>query len=298
MTTINNNEKVRIKNKETVYGIDSTIKRIIEEDDVDTLLSMIQNGLDINTFSYKNLKGINAFILYKYENNKENVGNVINMLLLKYNAMEDLTKESFKRLDELSYNEFKKTFEKEFTVEKFLEGFGRFIADLSGEIEENQEDNIEEDIKEEKVKVNTKTSSEITNKESNYSKNTPNNIPKDSSKKEVKKSSPIVPIDNEKETKSSNVDSFDIIGDANYKVSSISAYVTLENEETCDNKQISIQVSSLEELSSAINKEIEKANNENNEKLASSVVEMMSNNPEFKKNLLSLMREAQISKPC
>ena len=142
MTTINNNEKVRIKNKDTVYGINSTIKRIIEEDDVDTLLSMIQNGLDINTFSYKNLKGINAFILYKYENNKENVGNVINMLLLKYNAMEDLTKESFKRLDELSYNEFKKTFEKEFTVEKFLEGFGRFIADLSGEIEENQEYNI------------------------------------------------------------------------------------------------------------------------------------------------------------
>lgn len=298
MTTINNNEKVRIKNKETVYGIDSTIKRIIEEDDVDTLLSMIQNGLDINTFSYKNLKGINAFILYKYENNKENIGNVINMLLLKYNAMEDLTKESFKRLDELSYNEFKKTFEKEFTVEKFLEGFGRFIADLSGEIEENQEDNIEEDIKEEKVKVNTKISSKIDNKESNSSKNTPNNIPKDSSKKEVKKSSPIVPIDSEKETKSSNMNSFDIIGDANYKVSSISAYVTLENEETCDNKQISIQVSSLEELSSVINKEIEKANNENNEKLASSVVEMMSNNPEFKKNLLSLMRDAQISKPC
>lgn len=298
MTTINNNEKVRIKNKETVYGIDSTIKRIIKEDDVDTLLSMIQNGLDINTFSYKNLKGINAFILYKYENNKENVGNVINMLLLKYNAMEDLTKESFKRLDELSYNEFKKTFEKEFTVEKFLEGFGRFIADLSGEIEENQEDNIEKDIKEEKVKVNTKVSSKIDNKESNSSKNTPNNIPKDSSKKEVKKSSPIVPIDNEEETKLSNMNSFDIIGDANYKVSSISAYVTLENEETCDNKQISIQVSNLEELSSAINKEIEKANNENNEKLASSVVEMMSNNPEFKKNLLSLMREAQISKPC
>ena len=298
MTTINNNEKVRIKNKDTVYGINSTIKRIIEEDDVDTLLSMIQNGLDINTFSYKNLKGINAFILYKYENNKENVGNVINMLLLKYNAMEDLTKESFKRLDELSYNEFKKTFEKEFTVEKFLEGFGRFIADLSGEIEENQEDNIEEDIKEEKVKVNTKMSSEITNKESNSSKNTPNNIPKDSSKKEVKKSFPIAPIDSEKETKSNNMNSFDIIGDANYKVSSISAYVTLENEETCDNKQISIQVSSLEELSSAINKEIEKANNENNEKLASSVVEMMSNNPEFKKNLLSLMRDAQISKPC
>lgn len=298
MTTINNNEKVRIKNKETVYGIDSTIKRIIEEDDVDTLLSMIQNGLDINTFSYKNLKGINAFILYKYENNKENVGNVINMLLLKYNAMEDLTKESFKRLDELSYNEFKKTFEKEFTVEKFLEGFGRFIADLSGEIEENQEDNIEKDIKEEKVKVNTKVSSKIDNKESNSSKNTPNNIPKDSSKKEVKKSSPIVTIDNEEETKLSNMNSFDIIGDANYKVSSISAYVTLENEETCDNKQISIQVSSLEELSSVINKEIEKANNENNEKLASSVVEMMSNNPEFKKNLLSLMRDAQISKPC
>ena len=298
MTTINNNEKVRIKNKDTVYGINSTIKRIIEEDDVETLLSMIQNGLDINTFSYKNLKGINAFILYKYENNKENVGNVINMLLLKYNAMEDLTKESFKRLDELSYNEFKKTFEKEFTVEKFLEGFGRFIADLSGEIEENQEDNIEEDIKEEKVKVNTKMSSEITNKESNSSKNTPNNIPKDSSKKEVKKSSPIAPIDSEKETKSNNMNSFDIIGDTNYKVSSISAYVTLENEETCDNKQISIQVSSLEELSSAINKEIEKANNENNEKLASSVVEMMSNNPEFKKNLLSLMRDAQISKPC
>lgn len=298
MTTINNNEKVRIKNKDTVYGINSTIKRIIEEDDVDTLLSMIQNGLDINTFSYKNLKGINAFILYKYENNKENVGNVINMLLLKYNAMEDLTKESFKRLDELSYNEFKKTFEKEFTVEKFLEGFGRFIADLSGEIEENQEDNIEEDIKEEKVKVNTKMSSEITNKESNSSKNTLNNIPKDSSKKEVKKSSPIAPIDSEKETKSNNMNSFDIIGDTNYKVSSISAYVTLENEETCDNKQISIQVSSLEELSSAINKEIEKANNENNEKLASSVVEMMSNNPEFKKNLLSLMRDAQISKPC
>ena len=141
-------------------------------------------------------------------------------------------------------------------------------------------------------------SSEITNKESNSSKNTPNNIPKDSSKKEVKKSSPIAPIDSEKETKSNNMNSFDIIGDTNYKVSSISAYVTLENEETCDNKQISIQVSSLEELSSAINKEIEKANNENNEKLASSVVEMMSNNPEFKKNLLSLMRDAQISKPC
>ena len=30
MTTINNNEKVRIKNKDTVYGINSTIKRIIE----------------------------------------------------------------------------------------------------------------------------------------------------------------------------------------------------------------------------------------------------------------------------
>ena len=48
----------------------------------------------------------------------------------------------------------------------------------------------------------------------------------------------------------------------------------------------------------SLNKEIEKAKNENNEKLASSVVEMMSNNPEFKKNLLSLMRDAQISKPC
>ena len=283
MTTINKNETVKKKNKEAVCGINSTIKRIIREDDLDTLLSMIQNGFDINTFSYKNSKGINAFILYKYDNNKENVGKVIDTLLIKFDAIKDVTEETYDLLNKLSYNDFKKSISKEFSLEDLLEGFGEFLKELSENVLED------DDIKEDDSIGKDNNQVSDTQEDSKVS-------PKNNQVEDVH--ADIISNKKSENEDMPTTETFDIIGDTNYKVSSISAYITLENEDTCDTKQISMQASSIEELSSLINKEIEKANNENNEKLASSVVEMMSNNPEFKKSLLSLMREAQISRPC
>ena len=98
---------VKKKNKEEISGINTIIKKIIKEDDVETLLSMIQNWFDINTFKYKNSKGIDAFILYKYDSNKANLGKVLNSLLVKVGGLKNVSRENQILLNELYYNEIK-----------------------------------------------------------------------------------------------------------------------------------------------------------------------------------------------
>ena len=136
MTTINKNEKVKTKDKKMDNYINNCVKTIIKKDDVDTLLSMIENGFDINTFTYGNLKGINAFILYRYECTKECVGKVIDSLLFKYNAIKDVTEDSYNMLNELSFNNFQKSFGEEFSLENLICDFGKFLEDLSVKAEE------------------------------------------------------------------------------------------------------------------------------------------------------------------
>lgn len=91
-------------------------------------------------------------------------------------------------------------------------------------------------------------------------------------------------------------ETFTMLGDSNFKVSSISAYVSLENNETCEMKNITVQADSIEDLEEKINAQIAEFNKENDEKLVNSVIEMMKNDSNFKDNLLKMMKEAQLRK--
>ena len=325
MTNINN--KNVNPNNEMTKHINSLIKKIIKEDDVNTLLSMIDNGLDINIFKYKNKTGINAIILYKYDNNKESVGSVIGMLLTRFQYLEDLQKDIANKLEELSYNDmanyFKsKTLNKEkFNLEDIVSEFKGFLEALT---EEDSTKEADTNKTTEDNKDNSIDSKDVENTDRGYLVYKEDDESKDISNGDISKDEQACKgylsyiRDVNTENNISNVDAlkeenfhkehlaykepneikkeFHMIGDINYKVSSISAYVTLENEDTCETKQVSIQVSNMEEFSYVINKEIEQANNENNEKLANSIIEMMNTNSQFKQNLLELMKEAQLSK--
>lgn len=331
MTNINN--KNVNSNNEMTKHVNNLIKKIIKEDDVNTLLSMIDNGLDINIFKYKNKTGINAIILYKYDNNKESVGSVIDMLLTRFQYLEDLQEDIANKLEELSYNDMANYFKskglnkEKFNLEDIVLGFKDFLEAL---VEENSIKEADTDESTENNKDNSVDRKDVENANRGYlAYKEDNNSKEDTESKDVSDSD----ISKDKETSkgylsyvgdtntensTSNSDAlneenshrghlaykesnetkkeFHMIGDTNYKVSSISAYVTLENEGTCETKQVSIQVSNMEEFSYVINKEIEQANNENNEKLANSIIEMMNTNSQFKQNLLELMKEAQLSK--
>ena len=308
MTNINS-KNVNSSN-EMSKQINNLIKKIIREDDINTLLSMIDNGLDINIFKYKNKTGINAIILYKYDNNKESVGNVIDMLLTRFQYLEDLQEDIANKLEELSYNNMVNHFEsKGLSLEDVVAGFKDFLEALAEEVEDDsiEEEKVEDDSIE-KVDDNKSTGDDkdnpvdikdVENPNRGYlayvgytdaKKN--NTSSSDASTEENPSMGYLAYVGHTEEAKKE----FHMIGDTDYKVSSISAYVTLDNEATCESKQVSIQASNIEELTYAINKEIEIANNENNEKLANSIIEMMNTNSEFKQNLLELMREAQLCK--
>ena len=334
----NTNKNVN-SNNEMSKQINNLIKKIIKEDDINTLLSMIDNGLDINIFKYKNKTGINAIILYKYDNNKESVGNVIDMLLTRFQYLEDLQEDIANKLEELSYNNMVNHFEsKGLSLEDVVAGFKDFLEALAEEVEDDstEEEKVEDDSTE-KVDDNKSTEDDKDNPVDIKDVENPNRgylayVGYTDAKKNNTSSSDALTKENPnmgylayvghtdaKKDNTSNSDAsteenpsmgylayvghteeakkeFHMIGDTDYKVSSISAYVTLDNEATCESKQVSIQASNIEELTYAINKEIEIANNENNEKLANSIIEMMNTNSEFKQNLLELMREAQLCK--
>ena len=91
-------------------------------------------------------------------------------------------------------------------------------------------------------------------------------------------------------------ETFAMLGDSNFKVSSINAYVSLENNETCEIKNITVQANSVKDLEEKINAKISEFNKENDEKLVNSVIEMMNSDSNFKDNLLKMMKEAQLRK--
>lgn len=88
---------------------------------------------------------------------------------------------------------------------------------------------------------------------------------------------------------------FDIFGDSDYKISSINAFVVLENTSTYETESVSIQTDNIEDLNKEINAKILELNNKNDEKLANSVIELMKNNPQFKEDMLKMMKKAQLT---
>ena len=275
---MNINKQVGVMNntKENIE-LNNIVKQIIMDDDANTLFSMIKNGFDINDFQYKEFTGFNAIVACRCDYNYKEVGDAINMLMNEYdNIVDELNDENSEKLSKAIFMEISNDIlndiykEREmsrikFAKERFESKFGKLTTVLEDII------NIKEEDKE-SVDKNEISVDKIQN-------------PKESETIKSKKEE-----DNSKE--------FTIIGDSNYKVSTISAYVTLENPETYKNKQVSIQVSSIDELNSKINEEIAVLNKENDKQLVDSIAEMMSNNPQFKKELLSLMRDAQLEKPC
>lgn len=91
-------------------------------------------------------------------------------------------------------------------------------------------------------------------------------------------------------------ETFAMLGDSNFKISSINAFVSLENNETCEIKNVTLQADSVKDLEEKINAQIAEFNKENDEKLINSVVEMMKNDSNFKDNLLKMMKETQLRK--
>lgn len=315
---MNINKQVGVMNntKENIE-LNNIVKQIIMDDDANTLFSMIKNGFDINDFQYKEFTGFNAIVACRCDYNYKEVGNAINMLMNEYdNIVDELNDENSEKLSKAIFMEISNDIlndiykEREmsrikFAKERFESKFGKLTTGLEDIINIKEEDKEPVDkiqhhhtiSKEEAealfVDLPTALQGGIIDIKEEYKEAVDKNEisvdkiqnPKESETIKSKKEE-----DNSKE--------FTIIGDSNYKVSTISAYVTLENSETYKNKQVSIQVSSIDELNSKINEEIAVLNKENDKQLVDSIAEMMSNNPQFKKELLSLMRDAQLEKPC
>lgn len=334
---INNNVGVKCNMEQTL--LNDMIKEIVREDKLDTLISMINNGLDIKDFSYNNFTGLNAMIAYCLDCGNDERGNILGYLLetAKFNEIdprniirmyqylsdesdEESTTDIDDELEEISrlISEGAKVLfglEDNEKVEPIkFRSFSEFVDFLnSGEEHFNSKEanknrktasknvDIPKTVSVDCGKPSTKAKSEIVLEtvKDNSSTGTSNKKielkpTKDDSSINAsnKKIELVQPIKEESTDNKSN--SFTMIGESNYKVSSISSYVTFENTSTCESESITIQAESIEDLNNKINEKISELNNQNDEKLINSVIEMMKNNSDFKNDLLKMMQEAQI----
>lgn len=337
---INNNVGVKYNMEQTL--LNEILKEIVREDKLDTLISMINNGLDIKDFSYNDFTGLNAMIAYCLDCHNEEGGSILRYLLetAKFNEIdprnitrvyqylsEELDEDSEMNIED-ELHEISKLISDSAKVLFGLKddeeikpikigGISEFMDFLKSQEEHFNSKQAKEDKKTSSKsldmprvvsvdygKPSTKTKSEIAletikDKSSTGTSNKKIELKpaKDESSANVsnKKIELVQPIKEESTDNKSN--SFTMIGESNYKVSSINSYVTFENTSTCENESILIQADSIEDLNNKINEKISELNNQNDEKLVNLVIEMMKNNSEFKNDLLKMMQEAQI-KTC
>lgn len=354
--TINKNSGVNYKMDKDL--INNILKDVIKEDKVDTLISMIRNGLDLNDFSYDNFRGINAIMAYCIDC-EENEGKAILGYLLENIKFSEIDPSVLSKLRQF---DSKKHSINEHDIEVGLEDICGFISDgvkaifgLEDDVQikldeiegvsnfidflkkgkdsspsSNDNTNVSEEVKE-KTKEAVKNPD---NQDSNKSKAEPTNRPnmvgvdygnhlvksvedtdstvsednmcKNTSKKiEIKPSNTSLNSANSKKkielvqtTKEDSINNtsnnFTMVGESNYKVASINAYVTFENTSTCETNSISITADSVEDFTNKVKESIVELNNKNDEKLLNSVMEMMQSNSEFKNDLLKMVQEAQI----
>lgn len=318
------NKNTGAKNNMEQDLLNDMLKEIVREDKLDTLISMMNNGLNINDFSYDNFTGLNAMIAYSLDCKNEKGGNILGYLL-ETATLNEIDPRNIIRMHQFLLDE---------TDEECIEGindeieeFSKFISDgakaLFGLGDDEKIKPITfgsisdfiDFLKSEETSSNSKEL-EANKKQAKENRELRRNIAVDCGNSAVKSKADIVlKDDSSKSTSSKKIElvqpvklkeevvdekktnSFDIIGESNYKVSSISSYVTFENTSTCESESISIQADSVEDLNNKINEKISELNNQNDEKLVNSVIEMMKNNSEFKNDLLKMMKEAQI-KPC
>lgn len=333
---MNINQKTGVKSN--MEGINNAVKNTIMEDNAEILISMINNGFDINDFTYKNFTGINAIVAYKLDFNPNGGLNILGYLL-KSNAEQELNIENKKRigrlllenaykrknnLNSISKEELhsiitdisnvlaegaKELFNKAGNNEKVeIIGFDDFINHLSSIKEElkpsdDSDSTNSKDSSDNKIKTTNNTPTKIAvdhgKSETKFSpeivlkNDIKNNVPKNKLKSIKNEDNSLKLVEKKLPTKK-EANNFTMLGDSNYKISSISSYVTLENIDTCKTENISIQANSIEDLNNQINNKISELNSQNDKVIIDSVMEMMKNNSEFKKNLLEMMKEAQI----
>lgn len=335
---MNINKNVGVENNMEQTLLENVLKEVVRDDKLDVLVSMINNGLNIDDFSYDDLTGLNALIAYSLDCEDKKGDSILEFLLetAKYNEIDprNIIK-LYESISEKSKEDIDKELEE---LSKFISEGARALFGLKegDEIQPLRFENIfdlmdfinskEEDLESTEAKEDEKTASKnvdtprvvavdkgnhLTKAKSEIALETIKDNPstgasnkkielkpaKDESSINVsnKKIELVQPIKEESIDNKSN--SFTMIGESNYKVSSINSYVTFENTSTCENESILIQADSIEDLNNKINEKISELNNQNDEKLINSVIEMMKNNSEFKNDLLKMMQEAQI-KTC
>lgn len=349
--TINNNAGDKsLVGKDLITNI---LKDILREDKLDVLVSMINNGLDINDFSYNKSNGLNAMIEFKLDCNDNGIGETLKYLLEKFQD-ETINDSNKEKLANLLLNNKDITNDIESMINDFADfiyeggkalcnlkdsdddksvvfsNFGDFAEFLTNKVLNSvKESNSKEKNSCSETEVNNKVEDTVEDKTSS----TNTNIAVDCGNARVKASAMLSPaelflhraeelrniksqtniegddmsdntiapstLDSDEvlvsdldETSEGN--SFDILGESNYQVSSITSYVTLENSSTYETEQFSIQVKDVEDLQHQINQKIVELNNKNDEKIVESLVDMMRTNSQFKKDLLNMMREAQV----
>lgn len=317
--TINNNlgEK-SIMEKDLINNM---LKDVLKEDKLDVLISMINNGLDINDFTYKNLSGLDAIIAYKLDCGENVLSEILKYLLETFKG-EYINPSNKGKIANLLLNNDNN---KSLGLDTIVSAFADFMSNATNECDNSKsfnsskplvfsnlsdltnflKDEIFNDIevtKDDSIDTKKTDCEENSNEtlEDKSSCNDSKDIAIDCGKAYVKTSEELPSVDmfleenEEVECEQSENTSFDILGESNYKVSSISSYVTLENSSTYSKEQFSIQAKDLEDLQNQVNQKIAELNNKHDEKLANSVIELMKNNSQFKKDLLNMMKEAQL----
>lgn len=293
---MNINQITKDTNNNISESVEVTVKNLIREDSLEVLLSMINNGFDVNSFQYKGFRGVNAIIAFRLDCNIKELGEIIEHFVIEHNSSYEIHPENEKRIAVLIEKEarrairedIRKAIEKdvkenteediqeitEEDIKEAVEGFVNFLSDMTrgvlGKYDDIEDDTIEDETLEEDVdSSNSQTDQKALLEEQNLCSN----------------------IENEDTIKEEG--DFTIIGDSDYRVSNITSYVTLENISTCDIEKISINTHSVEELNNKINEKIEELNKKNDEKFLNSIVDMMNTDDEFKTNLFRILGEAQ-----
>lgn len=291
---INNNIGERSNmSKETINNI---LKDVIKADNVETLKSMIKNGFDINTFSYNSFNGVDAFISYKLDCEDLGESEVMNYLIENFDCS-NVHPKNMKRLREIermnSSNE----------IDDFFEFLDDKLSEFISKNSKNKKQPSFEDFMEFAMNdvldslMNEENSS---NKEENVSTLNETTDEKECEpvKEEVEEKIELnIKYEDDKKIMlnqdvSENCDSkFEIVGDSNYRVSSISSYVVLENKDTFETENITINASSVEDLNNQINEKINELNSANDEKILATLIDMMNSNSEFKGDILKVIKK-------
>lgn len=280
--------------KKNMNEVKRAVKEIFENDNVETLKAVIENGLKVEDFNFGEHSGLDAFIEYGLHCGLSEDGAVMSYL-------KEQVSSSIDDNDSIDISQFIKE-----GMSHVLNSDSDFIPISALNVDALFDSLVDRDEHREAIgalkeflnvvsetKDNSKMQTSIKEKNENSSKlsSQDNKATKKVDKKSIK---------SKEEIESANVkeDTFEIIGDSNYKVSVIHAHVVLENADTCEKEPFSVQVNSVDELNSAINKKIEEFNSKNEEKLVESVIKMMKNNSDFKSDIIKMMKNAQLTMTC